>query len=91
VNRHEAVALAAIALDDLRGLCALQQPGLDENFKRTFGPLRGLVRAEDFLSRIGAAKPLKDVFEQAAFRHAPALPSLAGSLGSMPESASDRR
>ena len=72
----------------LRGLCALQQPGLDENFKRTAGPLRGLVRAEDFFSRIGAAQPLKDVFEQAAFRHGAALSSLAGSLGSMPESAS---
>ncbi len=34
--------------------------------KGTAGPLRGLVRAEDFLSRIGAAQPLKDVFEQVA-------------------------
>jgi hypothetical protein len=57
MNRHKAVAFAAVALDDLRGLCALQQPGLDESFKRTAAPLRGLVRAEDLLSRTRAAQP----------------------------------
>ena len=54
-------------------------------------PLRGLVRAEDFLSQIGAAQPLKNVFEQAAFRYGAALSSLAGSLGSIPESANSLR
>jgi hypothetical protein len=34
------------------------------------------------------AQPLKNVFEQVAFRHGAPLSSLAGSPGSMPESAS---
>jgi hypothetical protein len=66
-------------------------PGRDGSKQNTSASLRGLVRAEDFLSRIGAAQPLKDVFEQVAFRHVAALSSLAGSLGSMPESANSLR
>jgi hypothetical protein len=87
VNRHKTVALAPIALDDMRGFCASEQPRLDENVEGTVWPLRGLIRSEDFAFRIGAAQSLKNICEQFAFRHAAALSRLAGSLGSIPESA----